>query len=385
MGSLPWSPLRIARPLGLLSGTRTQLRPTQLSRASLYHYGKRPGVRLFSVSIASATGVSVQETVNAIVSIHATTHIPWFLMIPCLAIGINAIARLPFNIYTTRISQRQTKSSLVMRGWSWRIAQDMKNEGVPRELQGKERAKRFSKAQSRIYRAMGTQKWKLYSSGLGLPGWLIGIECIRQICGGPRGLLGRILMGPVEDEAAADIPSVAAGEVSTIDPSTASTVTEKVGNLIDPSIALEGCLWFPDLSVADPYHILPFALSAMLVTNIMPKGGISELFNLTSKSNGVSAVRVPTNKWQLRLRRGMVGLACLIGPCTADMPVALHFYWLTSAAMSYATNKVLGTKSIKAKQVERCKGAEANVIRPQRTGKAASQIEKKDTEQMNAK
>ncbi|KAI1456537.1 hypothetical protein F4805DRAFT_227545 [Annulohypoxylon moriforme] len=395
MSSFCWShPLRIARPYGLLPRTRTQIRLNKLSRVPPLSYGQRPGVRSFSVASGAAT--VVQTTVDAIINIHATTHMPWFLLIPCLSIGFNLLFRLPSYYYTQKINQRQTKSYLVMQGWGWRIPQVIQKEGIPRNQGEKETRKRMKKITSRINRALGTQQWKLYSSVLTIPIWLIGIESIRQICGGPRGLLGNLIMGRLKKEPtatnaqqgvetaglSADISSTATSQGSTADPSITSIVPEQGWNILDPSIVSEGCLWFPDLSVADPYHILPLALSAVLVANMLPKGGVLGLLNL-SKPKDASTIAGTPNKWQLRLRRGGVLIALFVGPATMDMPAALHFYWLTSTTMSFVMNKALSYyMPIKTRRVERCNGVEATIIQPRPHRK---DVPPKNTEQTNSK
>ncbi|OTA53715.1 hypothetical protein K449DRAFT_469851 [Hypoxylon sp. EC38] len=393
MSSAPWShPLRAARPLGLLSRTKNQLPFTRSSQIIPLRYGRQPGVRSFH--FASTAAAVVQATQDAIISFHSITHVPWFLMIPCVAIGINVVFRLPFNIYTHRITQRRSKLGLVLGGWSWRLQRDVHKEGIPVDQCQKEVLKRYKKVLSRVYRNMGLQGWKLYSGILGFPFWLTGIESVRRICGGPRGILGSFLTGRGEDIAPTsgipgdvetvtsqtDISTMATTQSSTVDPSAASIVAEHTRHLPDPSIAVEGCLWFPDLSAADPYHILPLALSVVMVANLLPKtrAGLQQLVGL--KSNDESTIETPTTQRQLRLRRGLIFLGSMIGPITADLPAALHLYWLSSSATHWVTGKVLSHfMPIEAKVIERCKGAEVNVIRPKRAEKSPPQNEQKST------
>ncbi|KAI0133401.1 hypothetical protein F4776DRAFT_134508 [Hypoxylon sp. NC0597] len=393
MSSAPWShPLRAARPFGLLSRTRSQLPFTRSSRILPLRYGHQPGVRSFH--FAPTAVAVVQATQDAIINLHSITHIPWFLMIPCVAIGINVVFRLPFNVYTQRITQRRSKLGLVLRGWSWRLQRDVSKEGVPVDRHEKEVLKRYKKVLSRVHRNTGSQGWKLYSSILGFPFWLIGIESVRRICGSPRGILGSLITGRGEETAAilstpedveaattpADISTMATSQVPTIDPSTASIVAEHTRHLPDPSIAVEGCLWFPDLSAADPYHILPLALSVVMVANILPKtkAGLQQLAGLESKEKSI--IQTPAMRRQLRLRRGLILLASMIGPITADLPAALHLYWLASSTTHWVTSKVLSHfMPLEAKVVERYKGAEVNVIRPKRIEKSSPQNEQNRT------
>ncbi|KAI4862440.1 hypothetical protein F4820DRAFT_430636, partial [Hypoxylon rubiginosum] len=327
--------LRLARPLGLTSRTRIQHHP-QSSIISLCQYKCWFGVRSFH--IAPAAHAVLEATQDAILSLHTATHMPWFLLIPLLAAGVNVVFRLPFDIYNKKIYQRRSKLGPILQAWAWRVTRDVEKEGVPPVLREKEATERFERAKSRIFRGLGLQSWRTYGGILGLPFWLFGIESIRRLCGGPRGIIGSSFAGRAEaapttssiqgaTEATAlpaDTATSAASHVSTVDPSTISTVAEHARYLPDPSIALEGCLWFPDLSVADPYHILPFALSAVLVANAIPKtsAGKRELFGL--KPEDGSAVPTATPAWRLRLSRAAMLLAGVVGPVTMDLPVAIH-------------------------------------------------------------
>ncbi|KAK6955854.1 hypothetical protein Daesc_003499 [Daldinia eschscholtzii] len=269
-------------------------------------------------------------------------------------------------------------------GWTGRIARDLRREEVSSSREQKELLARHKKVASRIYRTVGLQDWKLYSSFLGLPFWLIGIESVRRICGGPRGLLGRLLLGRAEDDATAsntsgdteiatsslDITTTATEQVHTVDPNVVATAAEHTKNLLDPSIAFEGCLWFPDLSVPDPYHILPLALSSLLVWNMLPKSqaGLRQLAGLNPGDRLL--VETPAITRQRRLRRMLIVLSALIGPMTADLPAALHLYWLSTSVTHTVTSKLLSKfMPIDTKVIPRAKGIEAVVIRPKRIEK----------------
>ncbi|KAI1374821.1 hypothetical protein F4677DRAFT_424981 [Hypoxylon crocopeplum] len=387
MSSMHWSrPLRVARPLGQLSRTNIQCQPGRFNRAVDNRHGQPIGSRSFH--FAPAAIAVVQATQDAMIGLHNVTHLPWFLTIPLIAVGVNAVFRLPFDSYTHRINQRRSKFALVLRGWSWRIVRDVQKEGVPQAKQEKEVTKRYKKTMSRVYRTMGLQGWKTYSSLLSLPFWLISIDSVRRICGGPRGIIGSLLTGRAEDAAEsssatgnvnvatspANISTATASQISAVDTSTASVIAEHASDLPDPSITVEGCLWFPDLSAADPYHVLPLALSVMLVVNILPKtkAGIRQLHGLNSKDGPVLTTQGAQR--QLRFHRCMILICALVGPLTADLPAALHLYWLSSSATHWATAKILSYfMPIETKAVERCKGAEANIIRPNPSEKAAAQ------------
>ncbi|KAI2779237.1 hypothetical protein F4815DRAFT_198810 [Daldinia loculata] len=364
MNLIHWThTIRAPTPFGLVSRTRTQLYP---NRVSPYHFRHQPSVRSFHLAPTAAT--VIQTAQDTLLAIHSLTHTPWFLTIPLAAVGVSLAFRLPFNVYIHKINQRRARFTPVLMGWTARISRDVKREGIPSSRESKELLARHKKLASRIHRTVGLQDWKLYSSVLGLPFWLIGIESVRRICGGPRGIIGQLFLGRTEDVAASNTQ----GNVEIpVDPSVTATTAEHVKNLPDLSITLEGCLWFPDLSAPDPYHILPFALSALLVWNMLPKSkaGLQQLAGLNSGDKVV--VETPAMMRQRRLRRVLIVLSALIGPMTADLPAALHLYWLSTSATHTVTSKALSKfMPIDTNIVQRCVGYEADVIRPKRIEKA---------------
>ncbi|KAI1389149.1 uncharacterized protein F4822DRAFT_270846 [Hypoxylon trugodes] len=378
MSSIQWShSLRIARPFGLLSTTRTQLQPIQSSRISLPHHGHQPGTRSFH--LRSMLVVASQVTQETIIHLHSVTHIPWFLWIPCVSLGISLVFRLPSKVYTRRITQRRATYLPVIQAWSWRIQKNIAEEKVWPSRVKDEIRKRYKDVTKRIYRNAGLQEWKLYTGILSFPFWIIGIDCIRRICGGPKGIVGNILTRPSDAKISGTQETVQAATSQTDNMGASidgvlATATENIRNLPDPSITWEGCLWFTDLSVSDPYHILPTALSTMLVINLLPKTkkGIWQLLGLKYENQPV--IETQSAQIQLRLRRIVILLSAMIGPLTADLPAALHLYWLTSAVMHAITDWVMSRlMPIKARGVERCQGTEYSYLQPKPTEKQTSQ------------
>ncbi|KAI1471146.1 uncharacterized protein F4812DRAFT_167780 [Daldinia caldariorum] len=375
MSSIHWThAIRLTKPFGLLPTSKAQLRPTYYNRVSLYSFKHQPGVRSFHFQPVAASVIQTAE--DAILAFHGLTHIPWFLSIPIVAVGISLAFRVPFNVYIHRINYRRARFTPVLMGWTGRIARDLRRERVKPSHERKETLARHKKLAKRIYRTVGLQDWKLYSNILGLPFWLLGVESVRWICGGPRGLLGHLILGRAEDDAtASNTPGDVEAAISPLDVTTAAadqaaTAAEHIKNLPDPSIAFEGCLWFPDLSVPDPYHILPVALSSLLVWNMLPKSqaGLRQLAGLNPEDKFI--VETPAITRQRRLRRILIVLCSLIGPMTADLPAALHLYWLSTAGTQTITSKVLAKfMPIDTKVVPRALGVETAVIRPRRVEK----------------
>lgn len=236
------------------------------------------------------------------------------------------------------------------------------------------------------------QEWKLYANVLGLPFWLVGIDAIRRLCGGPRGILGSLFLGSgggqEADSATAEIAKTVRTEAQTAGDgliaaatTTADTLTGSGTDITaamiahttaEPSLTTGGILWFPDLTVADPWHVLPLALSAIFIVNLWPKtvAGRQAVFNMDSGDPSDSDLKPNPNRsarTRLGLHRGLFITSFLIGPITMDFPAALHLYWISSSALSWGTQKMLDRLyPVKGNAVKLCKGIELPVIRPKR-------------------
>jgi inner membrane protein COX18 len=224
----------------------------------------------------------------------------------------------------------------------------------------------------RRFRRWGVQSWKDWVPSLVVfPLWITGIEGLRRMCGGPRGLLGRMVFGNGEAPEGRDEAGVTGAAVQGMGGGEGEIGEALVGSLsgLDPSLATGGCLWFPDLTAADPYHVLPFALSAVLLLNLLRTAhtgmGIRSLFNLAEKNQIV----LVQNKWRLRVQRALLMVAVAVGPMTMDLPAALHLYWICSAALTGVQTEIIARLMPMPKTVTPAKRNQAvELVRPTREG-----------------
>ncbi|TGJ80878.1 hypothetical protein E0Z10_g7871 [Xylaria hypoxylon] len=389
------------RGLCLLRATQTRpshipsslhLRPSSITSRispSPLHHIQQHGRRSFHWQSAAST--TIEGAQNLIVDLHTVTSLPWFLTIPLVAFTVGAVFRLPFSIYTQRILQRRTNFGPLLQAWNARIQQDVQQEGISASSRMSEVKARQDKALKRIYRKLGLQEWRMWGSILSFPIWLVAIDAVRRLCGGPRGLIGSLFIGPGSSsettvaahvEAASSLPPGSVADPSTLDPVAISSAVETAHMAtVDPSLTLEGCLWFTDLTASDPYHMLPIALSVTLVLNMLPKSGekFSDRVRIALGRRPKSA-RAQTfagdEKVGFRERLFatfylcMVGVATLVGPLTLDLPAALHLYWLASSMSNVLFMKGLRhLMPVEGRLLKRCTGAEFPVIRPQRQQK----------------
>lgn len=94
-----------------------------------------------------------------------------------------------------------------------------------------------------------------------------------------------------------------------------------------PGLATGGAYWFTDISVADPYVILP-ALNAVSFLIMIELGG-----------DGV--------KMQPMVKNVMRGLGVGLVPLTMDMPVALFLYWCTNNCISIVQTNILKRPAVR--------------------------------------
>lgn len=395
--------MRVIRP-AIKAYPRFGTQPSPLHPTLYSFQGNRQSKRCFHIGPTIAT--ALQGTQDLILSFHHATHTPWFITIPLVALGVNLLFRLPFNIYTQKIQQRRAKLAPILQAWNTRIQRDIALEGVPPSQREAEVKTRFGRTTARIWKKFGLQDWKLYANTLGIPFWLVGIDAIRRLCGGPTGILGHLFLGSGQANTTAAAAAVTegraiekgaddvampssmgtsenpAGLVPAVEPSSGSDIADTIVHAAaDPSLTTGGVLWFPDLTVADPWHVLPLALSAILVANVWPKtaAGRQAVFNMAGGPTESNTRLDLGMRGRLGLHRGLFVVSLLVGPLTMNLPAALHLYWISSSTLSWATQKMLARMyPVGGNSIQPCKGIELPVIRPKRDEAQA----KKDIKEM---
>ncbi|KAL1837414.1 hypothetical protein VTJ49DRAFT_3806 [Mycothermus thermophilus] len=273
---------------------------------------------------------------SAVTLAQSTLHLyhslplPWYLAIPLFAGTLSLTTRLPTTIYARRIAIRRAMLAPLSRAWAVRLEQETDKFLIRRSSRGGNGSKGGNEPeqiteevlglepQSERNKRWGVQTWKDWVPSLAVfPVWLVGIEGVRRMCGGPRGWLGALIFGAGGGDGGA-----ASGLY-----------------VADPSLTTGGCLWFTDLTAADPYHVLPFALSAILVLNVVPRTRqMWEVLLATKKGTGPL---LSSTDWRVRLQRGLLIVALAVGPVTMDLPAALHLYWIASATFTWVQTNLI--------------------------------------------
>ncbi|RYC60005.1 hypothetical protein CHU98_g6205 [Xylaria longipes] len=225
---------------GLIT-TRLSLPPSPFSHTRCADHGRR------SYHWQSSLNTAIEGTQSLIVDLHTVTGLPWFLTIPLVAFTVGTVFRLPFQVYTQRILRRRAELGPLVQAWNSRLQHAVADEDVPPTKRLSEVKKRQDAILRRVHGKLGLQEWRLYSSVASFPFWLLAIDGIRQLCGGPRGLIGSLIAGPVEgatDAAASLSLGHIADVVSDAAVLSAAEAARTAAAVVDPSLKIEGCLWF---------------------------------------------------------------------------------------------------------------------------------------------
>lgn len=183
---------------------------------------------------------------------------------------------------------------------------------------------------NRIYSRWGCGLWKNYLPLMQLPIWLVMVETLRGMAGTRKGLLGLMIPeGIAGDSSGLDAaPELAAAGMPEAGIFEAELIGEKsiVEGVVpvEPSLATEGMLWFPDLMAADSMLLLPFILSGTLFLNIYS-----------------GRQRVVMTQGRIRLMRALGVVALAAGPLTLQMPTAMLLYWVSSGMLAYGQNLLI--------------------------------------------
>lgn len=311
-----------------------------------------------------------------ITNAHDLTGAPWCVSIPLAALAVGLAIRTPLAYYAHQRARKRAKLAPLIMAQTAMIGRGLRKKSVP-NLQEAVAEVMKKRSKTLVDAFAGNERKSILAGLITLPVFICNLEVLRRMCGGPKGVLGTFIFGDstAEDStssAATTIPTeaVSASSASATDlaEAVASTPSDFYASItIEPTFATEGCLWFPNLLQADPLHILPFALSAVLVAHMIPETSAArrELFGLRPVSGDKHAVLMGQSRKRRAFQRTIFILALAMGPITMDMPAAMHMYWLASSGTSLAVSKGLKRAlPIQKTTLRPCTGVEMPFLRP---------------------
>lgn len=344
-----------------------------------------PGERR-NFSVASSLETAVYEATQLITTIHTATGTPWYITIPLAALAVNLVVRVPVSIYSRKLEQKRTRLLPLFWAWNSRHTENVicANPGKPMAAVQTAIQKRTLASERRISKDHGVQSWKINYLGsiIALPFFLTTIQGVRRLCGAGGGIFGlfsnplpkisRSLSGKEGVEEAASTPSTAGhavaqtplnADIAQVDSSAVAASTSSQAPLgadllgYEPSLSTGGCLWFPDLTVPDPYHVLPVMLSAAMLWVVLPK-----TLEHTRQLLDPTAINLT---WRTRLHRALLVISLAIGPLTMHLPAAMHLYWISSTLIATAQRDLVQKIwKLPKNDYQRPKGSDALLVQP---------------------
>lgn len=252
----------------------------------------------------------LNQTHTLIAGLHASTGLPWFATLPLTAFLVRVCLITPLKIYNHQQVKRQLALRPLLFAWArpLRLRINEQHAALGEAYVQEEFTHELKIKGRQLQKKLGVSNLGLLAPLIQLPIWLVIMETIRKMCGTHHGLLGLVAksFSQLDSEGWTDTSSVV------VDYAAAS----------EPSMAIEGALWFPNLLDTDPKLLLPFMLSASIF------GLIRHTDLSVIRRNGRKT------KWQKRLSRIFKLLALAIGPLTLHMPSAMLVYWLSSSLMA---------------------------------------------------
>lgn len=248
------------------------------------------------------------ESISAIHSV----GVPWYLSIPLAAVGVNFSIRLPIQYYTRQLIFRRNQLNPLISAWNSRHAAAVPLAGNTEHIWRMRVAALTSKAQRRIYKAWGVQRWKTLAPFLSMVPFVIVSEALRRLSGAPMGWISH---------------------------SIGLTGLPGEGGLFNPDLLHGGCLWFVDLTAMDPYFALPALSSILMAKSSWGRLSKTQLRALLS----LDATNVPKNlatRIQTSIGRALL-LVPLVPMLFADLPSAIFLYWATTFALNDINESIL--------------------------------------------
>lgn len=263
-----------------------------------YFHPTKPASNLINAALDASAGL--------IHGVHNVTYLPWVVSIPLTAVIVRTAVGLPLQVFTRINARRERDIAPLLHSTRVMLEKVRKRRNVnPREW-----TKLVQQENKGIRERWGVNSWYKLVNFAQVPVWLSLMESLRGMSGNTNGLVPRLLslIEPAKDSA--------------------EEASQSLHLMVEPSLANEGALWFPDLLVGDPTGALPVLLSASILLNVnmgwksASRLEISEMPKLQMyQTTFFSGLRVFIQV--LAVHVGFAGWFY-------EMPTALMIYWITS-------------------------------------------------------
>ncbi|EAW08044.1 putative mitochondrial export translocase Oxa2 [Aspergillus clavatus NRRL 1] len=246
--------------------------------------------------------------------VHSISGLPWVMSIPLTALIVRTTVAMPLQIYTKMQARKERDIVPLIYSWKKHYQDQIKKRIdtsndtpiLPRDAR-RELAAKVKDKKKELHKRWNVPRFWKPVGFLQIPIWISVMESLRAMSGNNKGLVPYLL---------------SLTEPTTAEPSTALHLA------VEPSLATEGALWFPDLLAGDPTGILPAALTLSILLNIRAGWTAPRLSELAD----LPRIEIAQNLAMRSLRLLVQVLALNIGASSYiyEMPSALMIYWISS-------------------------------------------------------
>lgn len=266
---------------------------------------------------ATRPALLVNEVLDAsagfIHGVHTVSCLPWVASIPLTALIVRMSVGLPLQMYSKIQARKEQDIAPIMTSWRHNYQTQIRKH-VNRSSEDPMMA---GQANTQLLKMIKTKKraldrvWDIHRFWkpvpfLQLPVWLSIMESLRAMSGNSSGLVPWLL-------------SLTRG-------------SSDISLAVEPSLATEGGLWFPDLLSGDPTGILPIFLAGSIITNIRT-GWKAPSFKEIASLPRPERVRLVSSRL-LKLFLQTLALYVGVASYVYQMPCALMIYWITSTNLA---------------------------------------------------
>ncbi|KAL4868821.1 hypothetical protein BDV12DRAFT_196979 [Aspergillus spectabilis] len=239
--------------------------------------------------------------------VHSVSHLPWALSLPLTAFIVRMGVALPLQVFTKVQARKDSDLAPLLMAWRQHYQKEAQRGAASGSQAKHVVTKRLEEQHKALRHRWGIFRFWRPVNFLQMPVWIAIMESIRAMSGNDRGLVP-YLLSRLEPAAAAE--------------------SNAVYLAVEPSLATEGALWFPDLLAGDSTGILPALLTVSILVNVRSgwkvptMKSISDLprLEMAKKLSGIG----------LRVFIQIIALNVGYASYMYQMPTALMVYWITS-------------------------------------------------------
>ncbi|PWY76421.1 mitochondrial export translocase Oxa2 [Aspergillus sclerotioniger CBS 115572] len=260
-------------------------------------------------------------------AVHDISHLPWALSIPLSALLVRTSVAMPLQIYTKVQALRERDAIPLTLAWHHHIKSRIfsdRDRTPPSPAQRQAVMREFLVKKRSVHRGLKIPRFWKPMNFVQLPIWISIMESLRAMSGNTGGLVPWLL--------------------SLIRPESADPATTLA---IEPSLATEGALWFPDLLAGDPTGMLPLALSLSILLNVHLGWKTKPLKNMADLPKLEMYKQVTFRG--LRIFVQVLALNVGLSSFVSEMPTALMIYWVTSTNIATMQTFILDRILVPAK------------------------------------